>query len=732
MYKWIFSILLIILLLTGYSSPKSNISKITPENGILTPVVKSQLSKEKAQAKYPILLTSASANTIDFVLQSEGIFCIYANQKYGFMTESGQEITSFDFDFAYPFSEGLACVCRNGKYGFINTKGELVLPFIYDKASSFSEGLAYFEIGDEYGLINKSGDKDFLLNCDSVSSFKEGLAYISSDGEYGYIDKSGNVVIKPLYDDVGYFHNGLAKVRIGSRIGVIDKSGKEIIQPIYDDVSITGSNTIIELNNKYGCINSKGMVILPPKYDAISVEENNMILFTTNEKWGLSDANGNIVLNPIYDYVELIPENNSAVIQQNEKWGIVDFSRILRVPLKYDRIFYNSQNGEKLVRVTLKNKTGFINFSDYTEMIPLIYDYAGDFRHGLAAVELGGKHGVIDEKGNIVLPFEYDNTEIFDNGMISFEQDNKYGLAAQDGKVIIKNQYDSIELYGSCYIVETDNTYGVLDINGNLVIPPTYSYISDYYNDVYNSRNSYITTKYGNSSVNNSILITDDDQEIDVSSLILSNQITPKIKLFSDYTKTGPINIYLSEIDAPANNCTKTFKLYDIDDSGKPILYFYAEPFIRANFQQSYSGFFSIKNNKVNELLTGYECGGSSGGDYVCLYKDIKTLKVIIGTFSHAGGFGGNAIGGTFYDFKSGKAYNIASSMRISQKVVNFKENDLLNNANLLYDDQGIPIAEGEIKPEDYITEYLVNGKRVTVDEYDNISKRFRSIPLGF
>ncbi len=640
MYKCIFLILLIILL-TSCSTAQNYISVSSPASVVSTSVAKPHSSRETTQSQYPKLLTSASTKTIDYALQSEGIFCIYSNQKYGFMTESGQEITSFDYDFAYPFSEGLACVCRNGKYGFINTKGELVLPLIYDKASSFSEGLAYFEIGDEYGFMNKSGDKDFLLNCDSVSSFKEGLAYISSDGKYGYIDKSGNVVIKPLYDDVGYFHNGLAKVRISSRIGVIDKSGKEIIQPIYDDVSITDNYTITELNNKYGCINSKGMVILPPKYDAISIEENNMILFTTNEKWGLSDANGNIVLNPIYDYVELIPENNSAVIAQNEKWGIVDFNRILRVPLKYDRIFYNSQNGEKLIRVTLNNKTGFLNLSNYTERIPLIYDHADDFRHGLAAVELGGKHGVIDKKGNIVLPFEYDNTDIFDNGMISLEQDNKYGLAAQDGKVISKNQYDSIVLNGSCFIGKKDNTYGVLDLNGNMVIPPTFDYISDYYNDVYNSRNSYITTKYGSSSVNNSILITDKDQNIDLSSLILLNQITPKIKLFSDYTKNGHIDVYRTEIDAPANNCTKNFKLYDVDDSGKPILYFYAEPFIRANFQQSYSGIFSIENNKVKELLTGYECGGSSGGDYVCLYKDIKNSKVVIGTFNHAGGFGG-------------------------------------------------------------------------------------------
>lgn len=254
-----------------------------------------------------------------------------------------------------------------------------------------------------------------------------------------------------------------------------------------------------------------------------------MILFAANEKWGLADVNGNVVLNPAYDYMELIPETNSAVIEQNDKWGIVDYNGSIRVPLKYDSIFYDSHNGGGLIRVTLKNKTGFLNLSDYTERIPLIYDYAGDFYHGLAAVESGEKYGVIDELGNIVVPFDYDNTKIFNNGLISFKQNDKYGLADQDGKVITKNQYDSIELLGSCFIVNSSNTYGVLDLRGNMVIPPIYDYISDYYNEVYNSKNCYITSVYGNSSVNNSILITDDGQDIDLSSLILVNYSKNKV-----------------------------------------------------------------------------------------------------------------------------------------------------------------------------------------------------------
>ncbi len=129
-------------------------------------------------------------------------------------------------------------------------------------------------------------------------------------------------------------------------------------------------------------------------------------------------------------------------------------------------------------------------------------------------------------------------------------------------------------------------------------------------------------------------------------------------------------------------------------------------------------------------MLTGYECGGSAGGDYVCLYKDNKTSKIVIGTFNHAGGFGGHAAGGTFYEYKNGKGYKIASRMWINQTTGNYNKNDLLENANLFYNDQGVPFTKDTIENEGSVTEYLVNDNRVTMDEYDNISKRFEYIPM--
>ena len=83
--------------------------------------------------QYPLVARPSSTDTIEFAFDSEGIYCIFNGEKYGYMTNDGTEITDYIYDYATPFSEGLACVAMDGKYGFLDKEGEIALPFIYDE-----------------------------------------------------------------------------------------------------------------------------------------------------------------------------------------------------------------------------------------------------------------------------------------------------------------------------------------------------------------------------------------------------------------------------------------------------------------------------------------------------------------------------------------------------------------------------------------------------------------------
>lgn len=133
--------------------------------------ISENIENDTTLENHPVLVTPTLTSNIEFVIESEDIFCIYNGEKYGYMKQTGEEITDYIYDMAYPFSEGLACAILDGKYGFIDTNGAEAIPFIYEDAAPFCEGLAYFSTKEEYGFITKDGNIAFYLDCDSVSSF---------------------------------------------------------------------------------------------------------------------------------------------------------------------------------------------------------------------------------------------------------------------------------------------------------------------------------------------------------------------------------------------------------------------------------------------------------------------------------------------------------------------------------------------------------------------------------
>lgn len=688
---------------------------------------------ENQKIEYPQIIESPLLNRSEFALSSEGIFCLYDGSQYGFMKEDGKIITSYCYDYAYPFSEGLACVSRNGKYGFIDEAGYEAIPFIYDKANSFSEGLAYFEIGNRYGFIDDTGNEVILLNCDSVSSFHEGLAYFSIDGKYGYISKIGDEVIKPIYDETGYFYDGIAKVRCDDKIGIINKAGDEIIPVTYDDITKDNGFIITRSNYKYGCFNQEGEILLPAEYDDINIEDNK-IVFKLNEKYGLADENGNIMINPIYDWIGAIPENNSVMVELNGRWGIVDDKGKIEVPVSYETMAY--QDGMIQVSLDAEDKVGFLDATDFTEVIPRIYDNALHFTGGYAPVQLE-KWGVIDKKGNIVVPFDYDETKTFPNGMMALGKNGKFYLADHTGNVLTEKRYDSIEQTGECFEVKAGIKYGFLNESGEEIIPP---FLDSIYDNTYYSGNYKFVREDEDSGFAQSMIKIDDSFDADMSDLllkneILRNEITPKINLFHDYLENIFENIKEDQElyrDDNFNEYRSKFSLYGMNGSKTPVLYAYIETIDGVGYRETFSGLFSIQNDAVLELLTGYECGGSAGGDYITLYKDKETSNIVFGTCNYAGGFGGLASGADFYDYQNGKVQKLASYYEISQQVTMYEENVLLENPELFYDGNDEPCTKDNILEESYVTEYIVNDKQSTISDYKKVENRFTQIQMGF
>lgn len=239
-----------------------------------------------------------------------------------------------------------------------------------------------------------------------------------------------------------------------------------------------------------------------------------------------------------------------------------------------------------------------------------------------------------------------------------------------------------------------------------------------------------------NSPLSGVIIKTGRTGKADLSKVLLKNKITSKIKPFQEFAieterKGSEAGDRTAEYPEGLDECdVKTYKLYDIDGSGKPILYFYAEPVTQQILPLSSSGFYSINNGKLHNLVTGYECGGTLGGNCVRFWYDGETRRVMLGTQEKWGGFGGHSYGGTVYDYKNGEAAKVFSFDSVDQKAGNYDKKDLLKYADLFYDDDEKPYNKDNISKAEWVTEYTVNEIRTTVEQYKKAVELYQQIEV--
>ena len=274
--------------------------------------------------------------------------------------------------------ENLKVIEHNDKYGFVNDKGKLVIDTKYYSARDFHEGLAAVSSDEGWEYINKKGKVIIKPNIlyDMVGDFKEGRAYVvhsvekeNYDDGYtyvhnyiAYINKHGKIVI-PFFEGSSYFYDfssGLVAKQYGDATycSYIDKNGKVVLDRDYFEK--TGWINTMDA----GCHSFSEGLLRVYKYTDNNAETR--ISAFMNKK-------GEIVFSKKFK----VPEN--------EIEGSCDFD-----PFR-----------EGMAAFSVNWKYGFIN-RKFEEVIPPTYDFAYDFKDGLALVRKDGKWFYIDKQGSFV------------------------------------------------------------------------------------------------------------------------------------------------------------------------------------------------------------------------------------------------------------------------------------------------------------------------------------------
>lgn len=310
--------------------------------------------------------------------------------KFGFADADKKMVVDAKYDAVGPFSDGLAVVATGafnsdynfyGKHGYIDKSGKEIVPLKYDGACPrFTEGRSWVALNGKWGFIDNTGKEIIPLKYDGVGEFSEGMAQVVLGGKYGYIDKNGVEVIPPKYVKATPFSEGLANVSSEERGTAwaiwIDKTGKELSSlsgkymadgNFSEDLASVSlyvtSGGLTDVKLIY--INKEGKTVLSPK--------------------GISKAGD------FKDGLAGVQDKNTGKI------GFIDKTGNVVIPMKYDTVFFNFENG--LTAASINGKAGYINKSGEV-VIPFKYDaVAFQFVEGYSLVKSGDKLFYIDKQG---------------------------------------------------------------------------------------------------------------------------------------------------------------------------------------------------------------------------------------------------------------------------------------------------------------------------------------------
>ena len=172
----------------------------------------------------------------------------------------------------------------------------------------------------------------------------------------------------------------------------------------------------------------------------------------------------------------------------NENWGIVNGNMRTLLTMKYDparyqytNFFYNPGGLIPLeTKGNVDNKYGVVNYKGEI-VVPFRYDFMVDYvkNENAIYVEVLGKAGYVNKSGVVVFPTTHVKLPLYltDSNLVATE--NYIWLMDENFKQIRDLKFQKLEREGDVYFYKRNELWGVMDLKLNVIIKNQYYSIVD-------------------------------------------------------------------------------------------------------------------------------------------------------------------------------------------------------------------------------------------------------------
>ena len=280
------------------------------------------------------------------------------------------------------------------------------------------------------------------------------------------------------------------------------------------------------LNNKWGVIDQEGKIVIEATYDemfAIPNKNKEVFIYAYN----IDDTAGTYKTKAInskkqplfteYEQVQAIEnydskqniwyEKDVLKVFKDGKFGLISIDGNKLLPCEYEEITsLKGVSGNLLIKkdgkVGIANLTGQVIVSPtYKDITTLKEGYKNEY----IIVDESNNKGVISTSGNVLIEPKYKDIQYIDSGDNFAVNDGKWKIANNKGEVFLDLGYEEIRnIKGESVIVKKSGKYGITELSGTVKIEPQFEELNYAFSIYYIAKKE---GKYGIINVNGETII---------------------------------------------------------------------------------------------------------------------------------------------------------------------------------------------------------------------------------
>jgi len=372
-----------------------------------------------------------------------------------FIKEDGSDFMVVETSVGYGFDNGLALLRKGGFYGFLDTNGREVSGFVYSNAFRFTENqFGYVSMNGKWGVIDDNNNIIVDFEYDEIGSFddirleKNNNSFKVKIGKlFGILNSKTKIKTDKFYKEIQYCGSDLFVVKGDKKWGIVNLNDEELLSFEYDQITVLNPFALLKKGSKYSIVNLNEKNVILCKGDSscystkyFSIKNKTQLYVLDTEEKHI--YNSNITFE--FDKVLSI-KNNFLVCQLNDKSGVIDLNGNLIIAFNFTKISIDVDGNNKTYFITELDNLKAAYDENGNNLFELKYKFIS-LRSNYFIVGDGKVFKIHQLDGNDPLESEFDKVQWqFLNGHNYFVTSTSGSLGSKIGFMVVRESKTSNE-----------------------------------------------------------------------------------------------------------------------------------------------------------------------------------------------------------------------------------------------------------------------------------------------